>query len=74
MEEELTLTEKYENYAKLLYHFLKTEQDITFEKHYKNPEVIGLIFSVDKQEGNKDVFHYAYINENEEFIRKTRRV
>lgn len=73
-EEQLTLTEKFETYAKKLYHYLKTEQDITFEKHVENPEMVGMSFHCEREIGKQDIFHYTYIDEKDNVIINKRRV
>lgn len=74
VESKMNTDGKFEEYAKKLYHYLKTEQDITFERHIKNPEITGLMFRVEKKPGKRDVFHYSYIGVDENFIIKDRKV
>lgn len=66
--------ETLEEYARELYHYLKTEQTITFEKHKADPKIDGLMFDCERILGNQSIFHYSYVNENEELIRKKRRL
>lgn len=67
-------TEVAEEYARKLYHFLRTEQTETFALHVKNPEIKGFGASLVCDKAGRGTFHYMYINENEEIIRKERKV
>lgn len=72
--EERTITEIAEEYAKKLYHYLKTEQFLTFEAHMEKPLIEGFDFNYVHRPGKQDIFNYTYINENEELVQKQRTV
>lgn len=72
--EQRTITDIAEDYAKKLYHFLKTDQTQTIENHLVKPEVEGFDFKVEVSKAFLVTLHWTYMNEHEEFIQKKRHV
>lgn len=68
------MTEVAEEYAKKLYHYLKTDQTQTIENHLANPEVEGFDFRVEVSKSFLVTLHWTYIDEHEDIIQKKRHV